>query len=70
MACSECGRLADLSEWADLAAQLAMVKAFEAGCACGSKRLKVTGGVAFGLVSLTVEDAPNGTEALAGHSRW
>jgi len=58
MTCTECGRQADLSEWADLAPQLVMVKAFERGCACGSKRLKVTGGVAFGLVSLNVEDDP------------
>ena len=58
MTCTECGRQADLSEWADLAPQFVMVKAFERGCACGSKRLKVTGGVAFGLVSLNVEDDP------------
>ncbi len=56
MTCSDCGQQADLSEWADLPPPLIMARAFERGCACGSKRLKVTGGVAFGLVSVAVAD--------------
>ncbi len=56
MTCTECGQPADLSEWADLAPHLIMGKALARGCPCGSKRLRVTGGVAFGMVSLTVAD--------------
>lgn len=56
MTCSDCGQKADLSEWADLPPPLIMARAFERGCACGSRRLKVTGGVTFGLVSLIVAD--------------
>jgi hypothetical protein len=33
-----------------------MARALARGCACGSKRLRVTGGVAFGMVSIEVAD--------------
>jgi hydrogenase nickel incorporation protein HypA/HybF len=56
MTCTDCGRQADLSEWADDAPQMLMARALARGCACGSKRLRVTGGVAFGMVSIEVAD--------------
>jgi hydrogenase nickel incorporation protein HypA/HybF len=55
MTCTDCGQQADLTAWADLAPPVIMGKALTRGCTCGSKRLRVTGGVAFGLVSLSVD---------------
>ena len=57
MTCSDCGQRADLSEWIDEAPQLVMMKAISRGCECGSKHLRVTGGVSFQMVSLEVEDS-------------
>ncbi|MFN2111068.1 MAG: hydrogenase maturation nickel metallochaperone HypA [Anaerolineae bacterium] len=55
MTCQDCGRQLDLSEWSDDAPHIIMQKAFVRGCECGSKNLRVTGGVTFGLVSIDVE---------------
>ncbi len=55
MTCMDCGRQADLSEWADDQPVVIMQKAFARGCECGSRNLRVTGGVRFGLVSIDVE---------------
>jgi hydrogenase nickel incorporation protein HypA/HybF len=55
MTCQECGRQLDLSEWLEEAPQLIMQKAFAQGCECGSKNLRVSGGVSFGLVSINVD---------------
>jgi hydrogenase nickel incorporation protein HypA/HybF len=57
MACVDCGRGADLSEWADGRPQVVMAQAIARGCICGSKRLRVTGGVSFSMVKIEVEDA-------------
>jgi hydrogenase nickel incorporation protein HypA/HybF len=56
MTCQTCGRKADLSAWADERPQLIIGKAIAKGCPCGSKTLRVTGGVAFGVVSISVAD--------------
>ena len=58
MTCQTCGRKADLSAWADERPQFIMAKAIAKGCPCGSKTLRVTGGVAFGVVSISVVDDP------------
>jgi hydrogenase nickel incorporation protein HypA/HybF len=56
MTCQDCGAAADLSEWNDELPQVIMAKAIARGCyRCGSRRLRVTDGVSFGLVSLKVE---------------
>jgi hydrogenase nickel incorporation protein HypA/HybF len=55
MTCQDCGRQLDLSEWSEDAPQMVMQKAFVRGCECGSKNLRVTGGVTFGLVSIDVD---------------
>lgn len=56
MGCQDCGAVADLSEWSDELPQVIMAKSIARGCKCGSKRLRVTDGVSFGLVSLDVEE--------------
>jgi hydrogenase nickel incorporation protein HypA/HybF len=56
MACLECGQPADLSLWTDQRPQVIMARAIGRGCACGSKRLRVTGGVSFELVKIEVEE--------------
>lgn len=55
MTCQDCKQPLDLSEWSDRAPQIIMQRAFAQGCQCGSKNLRVTGGVSFGLVSIDVE---------------
>ena len=55
MTCADCGQLADLSEWAGELPRVIMVEALNRGCQCGSKHLRVTGGVGFEMVSLGVE---------------
>ena len=55
MTCQDCSRQLDLDAWADERPQLIMQKAFAKGCECGSKQLRVTGGVKFGLLSIDVE---------------
>lgn len=53
--CQTCGRKADLSQWETQRPQLIMAQALARGCECGSKNLRVTGGVNFGMTSLQVE---------------
>lgn len=55
MTCQDCGQQMDLSEWIESRPQGIMQKAFERGCACGSKNLRVSQGVSFGLTSINVE---------------
>ena len=55
MTCLDCGELQDLSEWLSERPHIIMQKAFARACTCGSKNLRVTGGVKFGLVSIDVE---------------
>lgn len=55
MTCLDCGRQADLSEWADDLPRAIMVEALARGCQCGSNKLHVTGGTGFHMVSLEVE---------------
>lgn len=56
MGCLDCGRAVDLSQWASDRAQVVMARAIAQGCACGSKHLRVTGGVSFGMTRIEVED--------------
>ena len=55
MTCQDCGRKADLSAWVEERPQLIMAQALTRGCVCGSKNLRVTAGVNFGMVSIQVE---------------
>ena len=55
MTCQDCRQELDLSEWMDDPPIVIMQKAFARGCECGSKNLRVTGGVSFGLKSIDVE---------------
>ena len=55
MTCLDCGQQADLSQWADELPLAIMMNALHRGCQCGSKRLRVTGGVGFEMTSLDVE---------------
>jgi hypothetical protein len=49
----------DLSDWEQEPPHVLMQKAFARGCVCESKNLRVTGGVSFGLTSISVEpDSP------------
>jgi hydrogenase nickel incorporation protein HypA/HybF len=56
MTCQDCGCNLDLSEWTDRRPHEIMQLAFAQGCECGSKNLRVTKGVSFGLVSIDVEE--------------
>ena len=61
MTCQTCGQQADLAEWIHERPQLIMAQALAKGCVCGSKALRVSGGVAFSLVSIELEEpAPPG----------
>ena len=53
--CPDCGRQADLSDWAEDPPRTIMVEALARGCQCGSNNLRVTGGTDFNMVSLEVE---------------
>jgi hydrogenase nickel incorporation protein HypA/HybF len=66
MTCQTCGQKVDLSAWADERPQLIMAKAIAKGCPCGSKTLRVTGGVAFGVVSISVVDDPKPADQRPG----
>ncbi|MFQ6102558.1 MAG: hydrogenase maturation nickel metallochaperone HypA, partial [Anaerolineae bacterium] len=55
--CLDCGRQADLSDWADDPPRAIMVEALAQGCECGSSNLRVTGGIGFNMISLEVEAA-------------
>ncbi len=60
MTCLDCGQAADLSQWTDDRPQVIMARAIARGCACGSKRLRVSGGVSFGMTRIEVEEnSPN-----------
>ena len=58
MTCLDCGRQADLSDWADDPPRAIMIEALARGCECGSNKLRVTGGTGFDMVSLGVDVAP------------
>ena len=58
MTCQACGRKIDLAEWIHERPQLIMARAIAKGCLCGSKNLRVSGGVSFTLASVELEDAP------------
>jgi hydrogenase nickel incorporation protein HypA/HybF len=58
MGCLDCGLGVDLSEWTAERPQIVMARAIARGCTCGSKRLRVTGGVSFGIAKIEVEDDP------------
>jgi len=55
MTCLDCNRQVDLVEWRDETPHLILQKAFARGCECGSRNLRVSGGVQFGLTSIDVE---------------
>ena len=58
MTCQKCGQKADLAEWIHERPQLIMARALTKGCSCGSKNLRVTGGVSFSMVSVELEESP------------
>jgi hydrogenase nickel incorporation protein HypA/HybF len=55
MTCRDCGEPADTSEWVDQPPQKLLLSVLNRGCRCGSRNLRVTGGVGFEVISLTVE---------------
>lgn len=55
MTCLDCGEPQNLSEWSDERPHVIMQKAFARACACGSKNLRVTGGVRFGLAGIEID---------------
>ena len=57
--CMDCGRQADLSDWADDPPRTIVVEALARGCQCGSHNLRVTGGTDFNMISLEVEAVPD-----------
>lgn len=61
--CLDCGRQADLSDWADDPPRAIMVEALARGCLCGSNTLRVTGGTDFNMISLEVDAAPTTKKA-------
>jgi len=63
MGCLDCSQPADLSRWASDHPQVIMARAIAQGCSCGSKGLRVTGGVSFGMTRIEVEE-----EVEAGHA--
>ena len=58
MTCLDCGQKADLAQWIKERPQLIMARALTKGCVCGSKKLRVTGGVSFSMVSVELEESP------------
>jgi hydrogenase nickel incorporation protein HypA/HybF len=68
MTCLDCGRQADLSDWADEQPRAIMVQALARGCECGSNRLQTTGGIGFHMVSLEVEVQEGRSEGQTGSS--
>jgi hydrogenase nickel insertion protein HypA len=58
MACLDCGRQADLGEWAGEPSRAIVVRAQGRGCECGSKKLRISGGMGFDMVSIAVHDIP------------
>jgi hydrogenase nickel incorporation protein HypA/HybF len=56
MSCADCGRQADLSQFDGERPQVTMARAIARGCECGGHRLKVTGGVSFGMSRIEVEE--------------
>ena len=57
MTCQDCGKQADLSGWVDEPPRAVVIHALERGCGCGSKKLRVTAGMGFDMVSIAVEAA-------------
>lgn len=58
MGCQDCGRAVDLGQWSDDRPHVIMARALARGCACGSKHLRVSGGVSFSMARIEVaEDA-------------
>ncbi len=55
MVCQDCGAQVDLSEWMEKPPHLIMVEAFNRGCVCGSKKLRVSDGVSFDVINIEVE---------------
>jgi len=54
--CQDCGRPVDVTDLPGQSAQTAIVGAFTAGCICGSRNLRVTGGVSFEMESIEVAE--------------
>ncbi len=58
LTCLDCGRQADLNDCTDEPPRAIMLQALAQGCQCGSKNLRLTGGMGFDMVSLEVEATP------------
>ena len=55
MACKSCGQEVPTDEWQELPGNEAVYRALERGCGCGSKELKIVGGLDFQLAEIEVE---------------
>ena len=56
MTCQDCGKRANIDEWRGQKPHLIMLGAITAGCECGSKKLRVSDGVEFNVISITTKD--------------
>ena len=55
MACKSCGEEVATDEWRELPGNEVVYQALQRGCTCGSKDLKIVGGLDFQLVEIEVE---------------
>ena len=53
--CLDCQKTCDLSAWQGEQPRQVMCNAFARGCECGSRNLRVTGGIGFELSGLEIE---------------
>jgi hydrogenase nickel incorporation protein HypA/HybF len=60
LTCSACGRTAVLDIPEDVPVRPALGAALNGGCRCGEKKLRITGGLGFDLIGLTVEEEEKG----------
>jgi hydrogenase nickel incorporation protein HypA/HybF len=67
--CLDCGRQADLSDLTDEPPRAIVVEALARGCQCGSKNLRVTGGMDFNMISLEVLEAGSKKQEARGRKQ-
>ncbi len=56
MKCAVCGQQADLSAWELERPHIIMARAIAQGCTCGSKQLRVSSGVSFGMTHIEIQE--------------
>jgi Zn finger protein HypA/HybF involved in hydrogenase expression len=61
LTCTACGKTGRLDIPPTMPVRPALALALGRGCACGRGRLKISGGLGFDLLGLTVDDGPPGS---------